>query len=165
MSRSIIPVTFEEKEIFDVEFDAADERLNVDFKSIGVTGKSAYEIAVMCGFVGTMEEWLESLKGKDGAIPHIGDNGNWYIGDIDSGVSAIGVNEDIIERIINNWFIENPPESGVNFTTDESLNLDPETGVLSVNTAEQVEEDNTLPITSAAVYSTVGNIEILLRTI
>lgn len=33
----------------------------------GDTGKSAYEIAVDHGFVGTEEEWLESLKGKDGS--------------------------------------------------------------------------------------------------
>lgn len=52
---------------------------------------------------------------------------------------------------------------GVDFTTDESLSL--KDGVLSVNTANVVEGDNTLPITSAAVHSTVGNIEILLKTI
>lgn len=38
-------------------------------------------------------------------------------------------------------------------------------GTLMVDTADAVEEDNTLPITSAAVYTTVGNIEILLGTI
>ena len=36
---------------------------------------------------------------------------------------------------------------------------------LEVDTATDVERDNTLPITSAAVYTTVGNIEILLGTI
>lgn len=36
---------------------------------------------------------------------------------------------------------------------------------LEVDTAEEAEQDNTLPITSAAVYTTVGNIEILLETI
>lgn len=36
---------------------------------------------------------------------------------------------------------------------------------LEVDTASDVEQDNTLPITSAAVYTTVGNIEILLGTI
>ena len=36
---------------------------------------------------------------------------------------------------------------------------------LEVNAANSVEQDNTLPITSAAVYTTVGNIEILLGTI
>lgn len=38
-------------------------------------------------------------------------------------------------------------------------------GVLSVDTATTVEEDNTRPVTSAAVQTTVGNIEILLKTI
>ena len=33
----------------------------------GTNGKSAFEIAVENGFVGTETEWLESLKGKDGA--------------------------------------------------------------------------------------------------
>lgn len=54
---------------------------------------------------------------------------------------------------------------GVDFTTDETLTLDPVTKVLSVNRADSVEEDNTLPITSAAVYATVGGIETLLSTI
>lgn len=33
----------------------------------GKDGKSAYELAVEQGFEGTLDEWLESLKGKDGA--------------------------------------------------------------------------------------------------
>lgn len=35
----------------------------------GLDGKSAYEIAVEHGYVGTEEEWLASLKGKDGVTP------------------------------------------------------------------------------------------------
>lgn len=31
-----------------------------------------------------------TLKGTDGTTPHIGDNGNWYIGETDTGVSAGG---------------------------------------------------------------------------
>lgn len=49
------------------------------------------------------------------------------------------------------------------FTTNETLSL--KDGVLSVNVASSVEGDNTLPISSAAVATTVGNIEILLKTI
>lgn len=49
------------------------------------------------------------------------------------------------------------------FDTDESLVwVD---GVLSVNRATSVDENNTLPITAAAVHTTVGNIEVLLHTI
>lgn len=50
------------------------------FKSnIGVSntihGKSAYEIAVIHGFDGTEEEWLESLKGADGKDGAAGKDG------------------------------------------------------------------------------------------
>ena len=44
----------------------------------GVNGKdglSAYEIAVKNGFVGTVDEWLESLKGADGLPGKDGENG------------------------------------------------------------------------------------------
>lgn len=54
--------------------------------------------------------------------------------------------------------------SGIHFTTDETLTLSDEY-VLSVNRADEVEQDNTLPITSAAVYETVGNINALLASI
>jgi serine protease Do len=37
---------------------------------VGERGKSAYEIAVENGFVGTEEEWLESLKGANDAIQY-----------------------------------------------------------------------------------------------
>lgn len=56
------------------------------------------------------------------------------------------------------------PSSG-GYRIGGGLKLDVETNTLSVDTADEVEEDNTLPITSAAVYTTVGNIEVLLGTI
>lgn len=40
-----------------------------------------------------------------------------------------------------------------------------QTGVLSVTKATAVEQDNTHPITAAAVYTEVGNISALLQTI
>lgn len=52
---------------------------------------------------------------------------------------------------------------GLSFETDETLTL--EDGILRVNTADRMEEDNTLPITSAAVFTEVGNINALLATI
>lgn len=52
---------------------------------------------------------------------------------------------------------------GVDFEIGDKLIL--ENGVLNVKTSDDVSEDNTLPITSAAVHSTVGNIELLLKTI
>lgn len=53
---------------------------------------------------------------------------------------------------------------GVAFTTDQTLTLD-ENHVLRVNTTNNTEEDNTLPITSAGVFTQVGNINALLETI
>lgn len=52
---------------------------------------------------------------------------------------------------------------GVAFEVDETLTL--ANGILSVNTAESVEQDNTLPVTSAAVYNEFSVINALLKTI
>ena len=60
-------------------------------------------------------------------------------------------------------FLEQVNSGGVDFKTDDTLKL--ENGILSVNTTDQMEQDNTRPITSAGVYATVGNIEALLKTI
>lgn len=45
------------------------------------------------------------------------------------------------------------------------LKLDTKTNTLSVDTAEAVEQDNTKPVTSAAVYTEIGNIEALLAAL
>lgn len=64
----------------------AKELIDCDCEGSSSTpGKSAYEIAVENGFIGTEEEWLESLHGN---TPYIGENGNWIIGDIDTGIQA-----------------------------------------------------------------------------
>ena len=59
----------------------------VDNKPSG-NGKSAYDIAVENGFIGTESDWLNSLIGPEGATPEIGDNGNWFVKGKDTGVSA-----------------------------------------------------------------------------
>lgn len=48
-------------------------------------GKSAYEIALENGFIGSEEEWLNSLVGSS---PTIGENGHWIINNFDTGVIA-----------------------------------------------------------------------------
>ena len=48
---------------------------NVNDGEDGQDGKSAYEVAVDEGFVGTESEWLASLKGDDGATGANGQNG------------------------------------------------------------------------------------------
>lgn len=67
---------------------------------------------------------------------------------------------------INNVKIGNPvrikitPSSVPKFSIGNGLKL--ENNMLSVDTANVVEEDNTKPVTSAAVYTEIGNIEALL---
>lgn len=78
-------------------------------------------------------------------------------------IEANGVSDEQVEKAVNRYLEENPIDVGVNFTTDETLTL--HDGILSVNTADTMEQDNTLPITSAAVFAEVGNINALLETI
>ena len=54
---------------------------------------------------------------------------------------------------------------GTAYTIGHGLKLDAETNTLSVDMADKIEQDNTLPITAAAVYAEVGNINALLKTI
>ena len=54
---------------------------------------------------------------------------------------------------------------GGGYTIGDGLKLDAATNTLSVDTAAAVEKDNTKPVTSAAVYTEVGNINALLATI
>lgn len=72
------------------------------------------------------------------------------------------ISDDIGAAVLD-YLEKHPIEGGVDFETDETLTL--ADGVLSVNTAEGVEKDNTLPVTAAAVYAEVGNINALLETI
>lgn len=71
------------------------------------------------------------------------------------------ISQEAIDQAVSDYLEENPV---VAFTTDETLTLSGE-NILSVNRAFSVEQDNTLPITSAAVHETVGNINALLATI
>ena len=54
--------------------------------------------------------------------------------------------------------------STTNLKAGENINITDD-GYISVVTTNEVEEDNTKPITSAAVYTEVGNINVLLKTI
>ena len=82
--------------------------------------------------------------------PKPGTNGYWMIYNPDTG-----------EYEESN--IPLPGGGGMGYEIGNGLKVTGNT--LEVDTAEEVERDNTLPITSAAVYTTVGNIEVLLGTI
>jgi hypothetical protein len=52
-------------EVYPVRIDANGQGV----VAVGADGKSAYELAVADGFVGTLEEWFKSLRGQD-ALPN-----------------------------------------------------------------------------------------------
>lgn len=54
---------------------------------------------------------------------------------------------------------------GVDFTPGAGLKYNTTTKTLSVDTADDVKQDDARPITSAAVYNTIGNINAVLATI
>ena len=83
--------------------------------------------------------------------PKPGPDGNWLIYDPDTGE-------------YEESDIPLPGGGGFGYEIGHGLKVTG-TNTLEVDTATDVEQDNTLPITSAAVYTTVGNIEILLGTI
>ena len=63
----------------------------------GADGKSVYDVAVENGFKGSEEDWLASLKGGQGEAgytPYIGENGNWWIGEEDTGIAVLEKNMD-----------------------------------------------------------------------
>lgn len=76
-----------------------------------------------------------------------------------------GVEDGSVLTIANGEPSWEPPKGGegLNFQPGNALEL--KDGVLNVLTASNVEADNTLPITAAAVSVTVGNIEALLESI
>lgn len=57
-----------------------------------------------------------------------------------------------------------PQGGGTRYIIGHGLSLT-ENNTLSVNTVNDFEGDNTLPITAAGVQATVGNIEAILKTI
>lgn len=63
--------------VIDIEVDAEQAK----------QGLSAYEVYLANGGTLSEEEWLESLKG---ITPTIGENGNWFLGDLDTGLPSKG---------------------------------------------------------------------------
>lgn len=54
---------------------------------------------------------------------------------------------------------------GTSYNIGNGLKLDESTNTISVDVANKAEQDNTKPITSSAVNTIVGNINVLLETI
>ena len=123
------------------------------------------------GFKASFPTPVPSMAGNVHAKPNVGipgKDGGYYIPSItqtdenDLQFEFLPSQEDMPP--VDPVQVELPNSGGnVDFRTDETLIL--KDGILSVNTTDSMEQDNTLPITSAGVFATVGNIEALLKTI
>jgi hypothetical protein len=111
------------------------------FKSVRIIASNQNTDVVVAGFPDVLEQWKKEV-----------------INDLD-----VVVSDEQVSAAVFEYLDKNPVTGGVDFETDDTLKL--ENGILSVNTTNQMEQDNTRPITSAGVYATVGNIEALLKTI
>lgn len=101
------------------------------------------------------EQGVQGVPGANGDSAYIGSNGNWWVGDTDTGVLATTVNPpEVVERLVAaRKEITGPQDSNGRFTADYKT-LE-ETYQASAKTAEQVGEegfvllknaDNTLPM-------------------
>lgn len=70
------------------------------------------------------------------------------------------VSDEQIEAVVEKYMDENQLEV---YTEGENISI--EDGVISVLTTNDAEADNTRPMTSAGVYTQIGNINVLLGTI
>lgn len=120
------------------------------------------------------KDYVLEFKLGDGTMHSIsfriplGENGGYYTPEINQ-ISEMEIEISYVPSMadmptIKPAVIKIPSSGGkVDFETDETLKL--ENGILAVNTTNNMEQDNTLPITSAGVFAVVGNIEALLKTV
>lgn len=73
------------------------------------------------------------------------------------------VPEEQIVKAVTEYLQKNPPSAGVDFETDHTLTL--KDGILSVNTVNEIIEDDLRPVTSGAVYEEFSKAVALLKTI
>ena len=124
--------------------------------SPGADGKSAYEIAVENGFTGTEEEWIASLQGEDGISPHIGENGNWWIGTYDTGVKAKGEKGDTGATGATGAD-GHTPAKGTDYFTDADKQEIAEVAAGMVDVPDKLPNPNALTFTGAVTGSYDGS--------
>lgn len=120
-------------EDFERRFVELKQELKQDVaKMIGPTGKSAYEVWLANGNTGTFNDFLQALKGakgEPGDTPVIGEDGNWHIGGVNTGLQAIGKDGvgtwDEIQKYIN--------AKTSQFLTTDRYNFDNEALTSNVN--------------------------------
>jgi hypothetical protein len=85
-------------------------------------------------------------SGADGITPHIGANGNWWIGEEDTGVSA-GVTDEQISGAVEEYMEDNPLVKTVNGTApDENGNVELEIQSGAIPAPETAEVGQTIVV-------------------
>lgn len=131
--------------------------------TVDVTLQMWKEMEKQNGILNEAEERINSIadtiddkingKADSSYVAEIEERHNQDLSSIEDAITTINESIDRLEEASGTAIIE----------TDETLSL--VNGVLSVNTANEAEDDNTLPITSAAVSASIGNINRLLSII
>lgn len=134
--------------------------INVSDNSLYVKNKDTGELIPISILSSGADKSLEKIKEyADNAKAQV----SAAIDDIETKKNEVlnGIPEDYTE--LSNNVNQLKTEINKYLKTDSSLTI--RDGILGVNTADCVEADNTLPVTSAAVQVVVGNIGAILDTI
>lgn len=120
----------------------------IKVEQTGTTGRdgfSAYEIAVLNGFVGTQQEWLESLKGEEGQK---GDDGN---------AATVGIGTTTTLPAGSSATVTNTgSSSNATFNFGIPKGADGQPGTNGTPATVQVGTTTTLPAGSSATATNVG---------
>ena len=121
----------------------------------GPAGKSAYEVWLANGNTGTFNDFLQALKGAKGDpgdTPVIGEDGNWHIGGVNTGLQAIGKDGvgtwDEIQKYIN--------AKTSQFLTTDRYNFDNEALTSNVNKQLLETENDVKELVSAKMLALDG---------
>ena len=142
------------------QFRQGELKINVDIDSNNFCYVPNEMLPDMCGelsIVGYPQDTASAVVATANSLML-----NFVQGFKSGGDPAVPPTPDLYQKLLKE-FAESG--GGTGYAIGHGLRLDVETNTLSVDTADKMEQDNTLPITSAAVYVEVGNINALLAII
>ena len=99
------------------ELSTVSFKIEVEKAPHGSLADSKNEMLVLQKLIDDSEAALEKLgnvkDGKDGVTPHIGDNGNWYIGSTDTGkpsrgATGAGASDAQVSAAVSTWLTDHP---------------------------------------------------------
>lgn len=114
----------------------------------------------------------DGIDGEDGVTPHIGENGNWWIGETDTGIAATGEDGRAVEMSVQsnfvcwrlvgdaNWIqLYEIPDGGANVTAGNGMDFEDNTPV-TLGTPSEVNSTTINEVTEHSHTHKLGNIDI-----